>query len=372
MRLYEFEAKDIFRTYKIPVPTGVVVTTETDLSSAVEKTSFPIAMKSQVLTGGRGLAGGIQFAETKEQAAAGIKELLGSKIKGYTVKKVLLESKAEIEEEIYLGITLDKENNCPVFIASSEGGVNIERVAEKTPEKILKIRIDVFKGLSNYELRRIAKKVGVGRELYDICKKMYTLFMERDANLVEINPLVVTRDGSLQAVDAKVVLDNKASYRQQIFSQLEREGDAQEKKAEEYGLSTYIELDGDIGLISDGAGTGMLTLDLISDEGGKAANFSEMGGVTTPDTIKNAMILVSSNPSVKVMLISMIGGLNRMDEMSEGIIAFFEEHEQMPVVIRMSGTLEDVGKKMLHEEGFETFDNLYEAVQKAVELAGAC
>ncbi|MCK4637008.1 MAG: succinate--CoA ligase subunit beta [Methanomicrobia archaeon] len=371
MNPYEFEAKKIFKKYGVPVLNGIVITKDTDLDSTLSMVTFPIALKSQVLTGGRGLAGGIKFAETKEEAVAKIQELFALKIKKHPVEMILIEKKTNIKKEVYLSITIDKEKNCPVLIACPEGGVDIEHIAEKSPEKILKMEIDIFRGLTGYELRQIAKKLDMGRNLFDICKKMYTLFMECDANLVEINPLVIT-DEALLAVDAKMIIDDKASYRQKIFLEIERKEDQIQKMIKKYGLSTYVELDGDIGLISDGAGTGMLTLDLINDYGGKAANFSELGGITNAETMKNAMKVVSLNSNVKVLLISMIGGLNRMDEMAEGIVAFFEEHDPIPVVIRMCGTLEDVGKKMLQENEFETCDNLYEAVQKAVELSKRC
>lgn len=367
MNLFEFEAKKIFKKYGIPVLDGVVITKDTDLNVALDTVFFPVVLKSQVLTGGRSLAGGIKFAWDKKEALTKIKELFSLKIKKYPVETILIEKKANIKREVYLSITIDREKNCPVLIACSEGGVDIEINAKKTPEKIFKTEIDIFRGLTEYSLRQIAKKLDMGRDLFDVCKQMYSIFMRCDANLIEINPLVVT-DAGLVAVDAKMVIDDKASYRQEIFSKIERK----ENEAEKYGLSTYVKLEGDIGLISDGAGTGMLTLDLITDYGGKAANFSELGGVTNADTIKNAMKVVSSKPNVKVLLISMIGGLNRMNEMAEGIIAFFKEHDPIPVVIRMCGTLEEIGKKMLQEEGFDTTDDLYEAIQKAVKLSKMC
>ena len=370
MNLYEFEAKKIFRDHGIPVPKSIVITKDTDLEPILDEISFPIVIKSQVLTGKRYLAGGIKFADTKEEAIPKIQELFSMKIKKYPVEMILLEAKVNIVKEVYLSITIDQENNCPVFIVSSKGGSNIEQIAEEEPEKILKKKIDIFRGLTNYELRQIAKKLGINNNnLSQICKKMYTIFMEHDAELVEINPLALTDKGRLVAIDAKMIIDDKASYRQEIFSEIERKEDKVQKMVKEYGLSTYVELDGNIGVISDGAGTGMLTLDLIDDYGGKVANFCELGGVTNAETIENAMKIIMSNPNVKVLLISMIGGLNRMDEMAEGIIAFFKEHDTIPMVIRMCGTLEEVGKKMLHEEGFKTTDNLYEAIQKAVELS---
>jgi len=371
MDLYEFEAKKIFEQYGIPVLDGVVITKEDDINGLLTTISLPAVLKSQVLTGGRGVAGGIKFAETKEEAAEKIRELFDLTIKKYAVDTILIEKKANIRKEVYVSITMDKEHSCPVFIVSPEGGVDIEKVAEKTPEKILKVRVDIFKGLAGYELRKIAKKLDVGPEIFSILKKMYSIFMECDANLVEINPLAITEEGLL-AVDAKMTIDNKASYRQEIFSRVERKKDQIQKLIKKYGLSTYVELDGNIGVVSGGAGTGMLTLDLIQDLGGKAANFAELGGITDAETIKNAMKAVSSNQNVKVLLATMIGGLDRMDEMAEGIIAFFDEHGPMPVVIRMSGTLEDVGRKMLQEKGFEATGDPYEAVQKAVKLSKEC
>jgi succinyl-CoA synthetase beta subunit len=383
MKLFEFQAKRILRQEGIPVPRGEVAANVLEAEEIARKLGGPVVLKAQVLVGGRGLAGGVKFAEDPLEVRKMAEALFGSEIKGEDIRKVLVEEKIPIKSEFYAGVTVDKEARTPMVIATSEGGVEIELVAEKSPEKIIERNIDVFKGFSDYEGRSIAKKVCIdkkGTEAFArILKILYAIFEKYDAELVEINPLALTTNNEFVAVDAKLNIDARASFRhRELIEELQREfvkpiagARLREFKAVEAGLTSYFELDGNIGIICDGAGTGMLTLDIVKDLGGEPANFCELGGITNPALMKNAMDVVLSNPKVEVLLINLIGGLNRMDEMAEGIVSFLDEKgTSVPIVVRMTGTMEDLGKDMLRKAGISTYDNIYDAAEKIMELAG--
>jgi succinyl-CoA synthetase beta subunit len=377
MRLYEFQAKRIFAEHGIPAPKSRLLTSSEDLSSVI----LPAVLKAQVPVGGRGRAGGIRIATDLTQAAAALGELLGADIRGHSVQAILAEELTEILREIYLALMLDKGTNQTMVIASAVGGIDIEQVARQSPDKIVKRHLPPFLGLPQFIVRYVANAIGFhdveafGR----ILQKMYELLCAYDATLVEINPLAETRNG-LVALDAKVVLDDKAAHRHiDRFESLRAEQARldgmdrarAEQMAVERGL-TYVLLDGEVGLISDGAGTGMLTLDLIQDAGGRAANFCELGGLASPDLMCQAIEVVLANPKVKVLLISLIGGLTRMDEMADGVVQYLERHgTTVPIVVRMYGTQEEAGKATLAKLGLSAFDHLPDAVQQAVALAGA-
>lgn len=377
MRLLEFQAKRILAEHGIPVPKGRLIESRSD----VAELTLPAVLKAQVPVGGRGKAGGIQIAKEAEEASAIVEQLLGSDIRGHSVQAILAEEKTDISREIYLAVLFDKSLNLPMVMASACGGVDIELVAKQSPEQIVRKHISPFTGLQPHTIRYLAKAlriddvVGVGA----IVQQMYAILWAYDATLVEINPLAETPTG-LVAMDAKMVLDEKAAYRHtDLFASLREERkklDRTEKTrteqlAEERDI-TYVLLDGDIGLIADGAGTGMLTLDLIQDAGGRAANFCEMGGLANADIMCQAVEVVLANPKVKALLITLIGGLTRMDEMADGIVQYLKQNEApVPMVIRMCGTREEVGKATLREIGMDTFDDLSEAVQSVVGLARA-
>lgn len=375
MRLYEFQAKRLFAGQGIPVPQSSLVTSEQD----VDTLTMPAVLKAQVPVGGRGKAGGIRLATDRDEARTIVRDLLGADIHGHRVQAILAEARSEIVREIYLAVLFDKSCNQPMVMASAEGGVDIETVARQSTDKIVRQHLSTFTGLPQYVVRYLAKALGIrnvsglGRTL----TAMHGLLWSHDATLVEINPLAETSEG-LIALDAKVVLDDKAAYRHaDLFHALEaeqKELDRTEKSraeamADERGI-TYVLLDGDVGVISDGAGTGMLTLDLIDDAGGRAANFCEMGGLGNAEVMCQAIEIVAANPHVKSLLISLIGGLTRMDEMADGIVQYLEKHDAtVPMVIRMCGTQEEVGKATLRRAGIETFDDLPEAVRRAVATA---
>ena len=376
MKLFEFQGKGIFRRYGIRVPDSQLVTDRNEKVTL----SAPVVLKSQVLTGGRGKAGGIIVCSNNEEIASGLDDLFTKEINGEPVSAVLVEDAADIENEFYLAITLDGGNGTPILIASAAGGVDIETVAKETPDKIVTTPFNILTGPSDYQVRLVARAIDYpdARELTALVKQMFTAFTESDATLVEINPLAQTPEG-LVALDAKVLLDDNAAFRQRDFfqellSEQNRLLNASETMEREDTI-TFVDLEGDVGMISDGAGTGMLTLDLIRDAGGEAATFCEMGGITSPQVIYDAISKVMERtPPVKSLLIVLIGGFNRMDEMAEGIIKYREEHGiDVPLVVRMCGTLEEVGKEMMTEAGLPTYDSLLESVDQAVALAkGDC
>jgi len=376
MRLVEFQAKRIFSEHGIPVPKNILLESSVDL----ENLPYPVVLKAQVPVGGRGKAGAIKTVSDANEAAAVLDELLSMRIKGNPVQAVLAEKKVEVQKELYLAILIDKLARLPVIMASAAGGIDIEQMARESPERIVKKYISPSIGLSDYTVRYLAKRIGVEKHLRDFEKlthSLFDIFQSYDGTLVEINPLAVTATG-LIALDAKIVLDDKAAYRHgDLFGKLKaeqtwpgRDGRSRsEELAEEKGI-TYVPLGGDVGMISDGAGTGMLTLDLIQDAGGQAANFCELGGQAGTESVRQALEVVLANPQVKVLLISLIGGLTRMDDVADGIVRYLEQHGRaVPLVIRMCGTQEKVGKEKLRAVGIEAFEDLEETVRAAVKLA---
>ncbi|MGI6129833.1 MAG: succinate--CoA ligase subunit beta [bacterium] len=375
MKLFEFQAKKIFKRYNLPVPKSDLLLSPGNVPTL----PFPLILKSQVLTGGRGKAGGIKVCSDKKELSILLTQLFDMKIKDEPVRAVLAEEMAAIEREFYLSITLQGGNGQPLLIASPAGGMDIEQVAAETPEKIIKLPIDPLIGLQNYHIRYLAKQLQYQNtaELEDFVAKLYQAFIAIDATLVEVNPLAATASG-LVALDGKVSLDDKAGFRQsELFTELMNEqqslpGIAPTSSQANGDTITYVPLTGTVGLISDGAGTGMLTLDLIKDAGGEAANFCEMGGLTSPEVMYKAMETVLQDPKVKSLLVVLIGGFNRMDEMAEGIIRYQEEQGlDMPIIVRMCGTMEEAGKAMMAKANLPTYDDLLLAVDAAVKGAEA-
>ena len=371
MRLLEFQAKRMLQGQGIPVPKGMLMTSPGEMN----KVTYPSVLKAQVPVGGRGKAGAIQIVRREEDGAAMVKKLFDATVKGYPVQAVLAEEWVEIRKELYLAYLIDKENNLPLVMASAEGGVEIEEVARKNPERVIQKHIDPFLGLQDFNLRPLTKALKAEfQSLRALVEAMVRLFHEQDATLVEINPLAVTAKG-LVALDAKIVLDDKAAYRhEELFKSLQAEQRGFDKRvrspseelAEGTGI-TYVPLDGDVGMIADGAGTGMLTLDLIHQYGGKAANFCEMGGLSNAETMEKSIQVILGNPRVRVLLIGLIGGMTRMDEMGEGIYQYLKKADRRPpIVVRICGTKADVGKARLKEVGIEAYEDLSAAVQDAV------
>jgi succinyl-CoA synthetase beta subunit len=375
MRLLEFQAKRIFAEYKIPVPEHALMEGPDDTS----RIHFPVMLKAQVPAGKRGKAGGIQRAADAGEAAMIVETLLETEINGFPVQAVLAEAYVEVVREMYLSLLMDREAGQPLLVASGVGGVDIEEIAESHPEQIVKQRVDPCLGILPYMVRFIASALEIEdpAAVGGVMSGMYSIFEEEDATLVEINPLAQT-DRGLIALDAKVVLDDKASFRHRdLHAVLRREqqrlvrteSSAAEALAREKDI-TYVLLDGNVGLIADGAGTGMAAVDLIKDAGGSPANFCEMGGLADARTIEESMGVVLANPRVQSLLITLIGGLTRMDHMGEGIARYVRTRDlNVPLVVRMCGTKEEVGKRLLREAGLQALDDLQQAVEQAVELA---
>ncbi|RMF28481.1 MAG: ADP-forming succinate--CoA ligase subunit beta [Chloroflexi bacterium] len=377
MKLHEYQSKRLFAQYGIPIPDGDVATTPAEARQIAERLGGPVVIKSQVLVGGRGKAGGIKLARTPEEAEALAKQILGMEIKGLPVRKVLVDQAADIQQEIYLGVTVDRAARRPVMMASSEGGVEIEEVAKATPEKIVKVHVDPFLGLRDYQARQLALGIGLGREQFRpfsaIASGLYRTFVETDASLAEINPLVVQGDGSLLAVDGKIVLDDNGLFRHPDLAEmrdLDEETEA-EREARQAGLS-YVSLDGEIGCMVNGAGLAMATMDLTKYYGGSPANFLDIGGGAKADKVAAALRIILSDPKVKAVLFNIFGGITRCDEVARGILTALEEVKpNVPMVARLVGTNEEEGRALLDASPYRliTASTLSEAAQKAVAAA---
>lgn len=378
MKLFEYEAKEILSKYGIPTPTGGLITSPKQARETAERIKSPVVVKAQVLVAGRGKAGGILLASSPAEAELSSSKLLSSKIKGIKVQSVLVEEQLSISKELYFSITVDRSNRSYVAIASSEGGVEIEEIAAATPEKIIKVLVDPLYGFRSYHARQIAKKLGyVGsqmRELAAIFLKLYRVAMDCDAELCEMNPIVETSEGKFVAADARLIIDDNALYRQSNFQgRLTKiDGDkltSQELEAQKSGLA-YVKLDGNIGVIGNGAGLVMATLDAIKLYGGNPANFLDVGGGASSDKMAAALNLVLSDHRVDVVFINILGGITRCDEVAKGIL---EAKSRIgfvkPMVIRLVGTNEREGRRILTEAGIHILDSMEEAAEKAVGIA---
>ena len=375
MKLHEYQAKRIFGKYGVPVPEGEVASTPEEARAIAERIGGPVVVKAQVLVGGRGKAGGVKLAKTPEEAEAKAREILGMDIKGLTVKKVLIDPAADIQDEIYLGMIIDRARQRVVMMASSEGGVDIEEVAATKPEAIKKVLIDPFLGMRGYQAIEIASGIGLEksqfRQFTKIATGLYNAFLASDAELAEINPLVVQGDGSLLAVDGKMVLDDNGLFRHPDLAQMRDldEEDPAETTAREAGLS-YIKLDGEIGCMVNGAGLAMATMDIVKHYGGEPANFLDIGGGADATKVATALEIILSDPNVKAVLVNIFGGITRCDEVAKGLLQAIEEVQpDVPFVIRLVGTNEEEGRALLAEANFPTARTLAEAAQMAVAAA---
>ena len=375
MNIHEYQAKDILRAEGVPIPPGEVATTPDEVEAIAKKIGGTVVVKAQVHTGGRGKAGGVKLAKTAEEARQVASKILGMKINGLTVYKVLVTSAADIASEAYVGIILDRATKKPVFMVSPAGGIDIEEVAAKTPEKILKLPIDTRYGLQPYQASELGfflfddvKKV---RAAAKIMGQLYTAFMKSDASLAEINPLVVTPAGEVLALDAKISVDDNALDRHADLAALRDETAeaASEVDARNSNL-TFIKLEGDVGCVVNGAGLAMATMDLVKYYGGEPANFLDIGGSSNPEKVVNALRIITADPSVKVILFNIFGGITRTDDVANGIVTATKANPlKIPIVIRLTGTNEEIAMKILQENGFTASSDMDEAVEKAVALA---
>jgi len=379
VKLFEYEAKQFFRRHGIPTPRGGVASTPDEAARVAEEIGGPVAVKSQLLFGGRGKAGGIRFADTPEEAAAVARALLGTTIRDLEVRNVLVEEKLTIEDEIYAGVAVDRRSRSYVVLASSEGGVNIEEVAARAPEKIVRHVVDPLSGLSEAEARSIAEGVGYsGRDaegLSDVLLRLYRVAYKTDAELTEINPLAYVAGGFV-AADARLNIDDNALFRHPELAERSREAEGaeltpRELKARRLGL-TYVELDGDIGIIGNGAGLTMATLDTVTLQGGRPANFLDLGGGASAESIARGVEFVLSDPRMRALFVNILGGITRCDETARGIVeARGETGAGIPIVVRLMGTNEEEGRRLLAEAGIDTLDTMEEAARTVVAQAEA-
>lgn len=377
MKLFEYEAKQIFRENKIPVPKGVLVSTPDEAVTAFHALNGPVVVKSQVLVGGRGKAGGIRFADSAEQARQISSELLGSTIKGVTVHKLLIEEKLSIAKELYVGFTVDRSARSYVALASSEGGVDIEEVAMRAPSKIARLTVPPEEGFHEFHARLLAHRIGYKGEkqaaLSSIIYQLLQIAMKYDAELIEINPLVGTTEGKMVAADARLLIDDNALFRHKDFERsiLEREGELSplEKEAKRFDMA-YVDLDGEIGIIGNGAGLVMATLDLVTLYGGRPANFLDVGGGASAETVKQGLKIIFTKPAVKSVCINIMGGITQCDVVATGILdALKETKTRIPIAIRLMGTREEVGRRILKGANIKSYDSMEDVVRNAVKLA---
>jgi succinyl-CoA synthetase beta subunit len=364
MKLFEYQAKEVFARYGIPVPPGTVITQPGEVDNLSLK--YPVVLKAQVLVGGRGKAGGIKIAGSPQEARAHAEAILGMTIKGERVRALLVAEAVDIEKEYYLAFTVDRSARRVVAVASEAGGVDIEEVARATPEKIVKAPVDPYLGFQPFQARALGRRLGLtGRTLTEfagIAYSLYRLLREEDAELAEINPLALT-NGRLVAIDAKLILDDNAAYRHpdrpadQEMTELER-------MAKEHDLS-YVELDGDIAIIGNGAGLVMSTLDMVAHFGGRPANFLDVGGGASTEAMKQALAIATRKPGVRALFVNIFGGITRCDDIARGIV---ENRPSVPMVVRLTGTNEEEGRAILEAQGIRAFTDPVEAAREAVQL----
>lgn len=375
MKLHEYQSKQIFAKYGVPIPRGRVVTTAGEVKHLAEELGNRVVIKAQVLVGGRGKAGGIRLAKTAKEAEELATHILGMELKGLPVRKILVDEAVSITKEIYLGITNDRTARKPVMMASSAGGVDIEEVAARTPEKIIKVHIDPLLGLREYQARDLASAIDLPRNLWrsfsDVATGLWIAYVACDATLAEINPLVITNEQRLLALDGKMVVDDNALHRHPELNEM-RDMDVEDEaevEARKYGLS-YISLDGEIGCMVNGAGLAMATMDIIKLSGGEPANFLDIGGGASAEKVAAALRIILADTKVKAVLFNIFGGITRCDEVARGILTALKEvNTQVPMVVRLVGTNAEEGRRLLAEANMATAETLLEAAQKAVAIA---
>jgi succinyl-CoA synthetase beta subunit len=376
--LYEYQGKELLRNYGLETLPGIVAGTPEEARRAAETLGGTVAIKAQVLTGGRGKAGGIKVVSSPDEAEAAAEQILGMDIRGHTVRRVYVEGGAEIDREFYLSITVDRTAKRPLILFSTEGGVEIEEVAELNPEAIVRLHIDPLLGLLPYQVREIVFAAGLegdaAKGVGKILNNLYKAFQGLDASLVEINPLVVTGDGRVLTLDAKVTVDNTSLYRHPDIAELHdvEAADPQEQRAQEVGLQ-YVKLDGNVGILGNGAGLVMSTLDVVAQAGGEPANFCDVGGGADAEKISTALDIVTSNEQVESVLFNIFGGITRGDEVARGLLSAIEGTGiTLPIVVRLDGTNAEEGRQILAEntpDNVVTEETMLDAARRAVELA---
>ena len=375
MKIHEYQAKEIFSRFDIPIPKGEVTSSPDEARQIAVRYERPVMVKAQVHVGGRGKAGGIKYCADPDEAYFAAEEILGMEIKGLPVKKILVTDALDIVNEAYVGVVLDRVSKKPVIMVSPAGGIDIEEVARETPEKIMKFEADPIMGLRGFEATRLAMFVyndfKLVRQCSVIIRELYDLFIRCDASLAEINPLIVTKDGQLIALDAKINLDDSGLYRHADLEAM-RDPDTEEPEeadARKADLS-YVKLDGNIGCCVNGAGLAMATMDLVKHFGGTPANFLDIGGSSSPEKVIVAMKIILGDPNVKVILFNIFGGITRCDDVANGIVeAIGHLKPRVPIVVRLTGTNEDLARRILKGVGLEATSSMEDAVKMALQKA---
>ncbi|MDP9385075.1 MAG: ADP-forming succinate--CoA ligase subunit beta [Actinomycetota bacterium] len=378
MDLLEYQGKQLFARHGVPVPTGSPATTVDEAVAAADEIGYPCVVKAQVLIGGRGKAGGIKVANDRQEAEEHARAILGMDIRGFTVHEVWLEAASDIAVEYYTSIVFDRAAKKPLVLLSTQGGMDIEEVAEKDPEAIARLHVDPLLGFQDFHARRLAYEAGIDadviRPVGALLTRLYEAFVAEEAMLVEVNPLIVTGAREVVALDAKVTLDDNSLFRHPQNAELRNPSaeDPQERMAKERGL-TYVSLDGDIGILGNGAGLVMSTLDVVAQAGGRPANFLDAGGGSKAEAITSAVEVILNNPDVKAVLFNIFGGITRCDEVARGLIeAFGQIDVKVPFVVRLDGTNDEEGRKLLAEARLphvHTESTMLDAANRVVELA---
>jgi len=375
MDIHEYQAKELFREAGIPVPPGEVATTPEEAEQIARTLEGRVVVKAQVHVGGRGKAGGVKLANGPEEARTHASEILGMRIKGLTVEKVLVTTAEDIASEAYVGVLIDRRRQAPVFMVSPEGGIDIEEVAATNPDAILRLRVDPRYGLLPHQAYRMADFLYPNPDLAKqgtrIISRLYRAFTDNACSMAEVNPLIVTADGVVKAIDAKVSIDDSGLGRLPHLEELRdlSAEPASETKARNAGLS-FVKLDGDVGCCVNGAGLAMATMDLVKYYGGEPANFLDIGGSSDPDKVVAALEIIASDPDVKTILFNIFGGITRCDDVAKGIVAATDRIQiDPPIVIRLTGTNEAEALNILNDAGFSAYSGMDEVVEKAVQLA---
>jgi succinyl-CoA synthetase beta subunit len=379
--LYEYQGKQLFARFGIPVSEGRVAASAEEARAAAEELGGQVVVKAQVLTGGRGKAGGIKLAETPEEAGARAGEILGMDIRGHTVRKVWIERASDIAREYYLSVTFDRGEKKPLFMLTTQGGVDIEEVAEKTPEALARLHVDPLVGFQPYQARWLCFTAGIDdpneqKQVIAIVGKLYEAFVGADAMLCEINPLIVTPAREVKALDSKFTVDDNALFRHPDVAEMRdvEASDPQERLAREKGV-TYVKLDGEVGILGNGAGLVMSTLDVIDQVGGSPANFCDLGGGGDAEGVVDALEVITTDPQVKAILFNIFGGITRCDEVARGILEALERMTiEHPIVVRLDGTNAEEGRRLLTEaapENVHVEETMLSGAERVVELAGA-
>jgi succinyl-CoA synthetase beta subunit len=376
MKIHEYQAKEIFAKYGIPLPAGEMATTPDEAKEIALRIGKPVMVKAQVHVGGRGKAGGIKKADNPDEAFEMASHILGMDIKGLTVKKVLITECKDIASEAYIGVIVDRKSKKPVIMVSAAGGIDIEEVARETPEKIHKLQVDPLLGLRPFQARNLAYLLYPDRKIANqtapVILKLYRAFIENDCSLAEINPFITTPAGEVWAVDAKINIDDSGLTRHPEIEQM-RDADAEEKaeiEAREKDLS-FVKLDGNIGCIVNGAGLAMATMDLVKRFGAEPANFLDIGGSSSPEKVINAMNIILRDRNVKAILFNIFGGITRCDDVANGIVAAVNQLKpKVPIVVRLTGTNEEKAREILRQVNLTATTSMEEVVKKAIELSG--